>query len=108
MKTVPTRRGVTQPFFLVRLAGPPVASVILFIGGEGQLALSPPATIGQSRGNFLARTRSRFARDGFLVALPDLPSDRPADLWNFRTSAAHGEDIKGVIAALKEIAPVPV
>lgn len=108
VRTIPTRPGVTQPFLLVHPAGTPTASVILFVGGEGRLALAPPATIGRSRGNFLARTRQRFAREGFLVALPDLPSDRSADLWNFRTGPAHAEDIKAVIAALKAIASVPV
>jgi len=108
IRTIPTPRGVTLPVLLVHPAGPPVASVILFIGGEGRLALQPPATIGHARGNFLARTRQRFARDGFLVALPDLPSDRGADLWNFRTSGAHAEDVGALIAALRATAPGPV
>jgi predicted alpha/beta-hydrolase family hydrolase len=106
VRSVPTRRGVTQGFLLVRPSGSPVASVILFAGGEGRLALSSSG-IGQLRGNFLVRTRERFARAGFLVALVDTPSDR-ADYWNFRTSGAHAEDVKQVIAALRAIAPVPV
>jgi len=45
----------------------PVASVILFTGGQGVLQLT--------RGNFLVRNRRRFAEHGFLVAVVDVPSD---------------------------------
>jgi pimeloyl-ACP methyl ester carboxylesterase len=106
VRSVATRRGVTQGFLLVRPPGSPAAGVILFAGGDGRLGLSPNG-IGQLRGNFLVRTRDRFARAGFLVALVDTPSDR-ADYWNFRTSSAHVEDVKQVIAALRAMAPVPV
>jgi hypothetical protein len=35
VRTIPTRPGVTQSFLLVRPAGRPVASVVLFAGGNG-------------------------------------------------------------------------
>ncbi len=106
VRSVPTRKGVTQGFLLVRPPGAPVASAILFAGGDGHLALSPSG-IGQLRFNFLVKMRERFARHGLLVAVVDTPSDR-VDYWNFRTSKEHAEDMKQVIAALREIAPVPV
>ena len=37
----------------------------------------------------------------------DAPSDRTS-LWNFRTTADHATDLRAAIAALREIAPVPV
>jgi len=88
-------------------ADKPIASVILFVGAHGRLALSPRG-IGWGEGNFLVRNRERFCREGFLVAVMDAPSDRPQGLWNFRTSVAHAEDIKYVIAELRKMFDIPV
>lgn len=107
VRTVPARPGVTESFLLLRPAGAPVASVIIFAGGDGNLALTP-AGPGQLQGNFLVRTRMRWAREGFLVAVLDTPSDRNRGLWNFRTTSEHAADVKQAIAALREIAKVPV
>jgi predicted alpha/beta-hydrolase family hydrolase len=107
LRTIPTRPGVTQSFLLILPADKPIASVILFAGAHGRLALSPQG-IGWGSGNFLVRNRERFTHEGFLVAVVDAPSDRTQGLWNFRTSIAHAEDIKHVIAELKKIADVPV
>ena len=107
VRTIPTRKGVTQSFLLVPSAGTPTASVILMPGGDGRLALSPPSTINQMRNNFVVRMRGRFAHAGFLVAVVDTPSDR-VDEYNWRTSKEHAEDMRLVIAALREMAPVPV
>ena len=107
VRSIPTRRGVTQSFLLVRPPGAPTANLILFPGGDGRLALSPPNSIGQMRNNFLVRMRGRFAHAGFLVAVMDTPSDR-VDEYNWRTSKEHAEDIKQVIAALREMASAPV
>lgn len=107
LRTIPTRPGVTQPFLLIRPADKPIASVILFAGAHGRLALSPQG-IGWGEGNFLVRNRERFAQSGFIVAVIDAPSDRPQGLWDFRTSAAHAEDIKHVIAELRKMFDIPV
>jgi pimeloyl-ACP methyl ester carboxylesterase len=107
VRTIPTRRGVTVSFLLLRPPGPPVASVVLFAGGDGDLALTAEG-IHQLQGNFLVRTRARWMREGFLVAILDQPSDRKTGLWNFRTTAEHAADIRAVIAALREIAGAPV
>jgi len=107
LKIIPTRPKVTQPFLFIRPPDKPVASVILFAGGHGRLALSPQE-IGWGSSNFLVRNRHRFAHEGFWVALVDAPSDRPQGLWNFRTTVAHAEDIKHVIAELRKIGGVPV
>ena len=53
------------------------------------------------------RTRQRFADEDLLVAVLDSPSDRTS-LWNFRTTADHAADLRTVIAALREVAGVPV
>jgi pimeloyl-ACP methyl ester carboxylesterase len=102
--TTTNRAGARQPFLLLR-SPYPVASVVLFTGGQGVVGISPAGV--KHPGNFLVRTRHLFAQQGFLVAVVDPPSDR-ATLEGFRTSLAHALDIKGVIAHLRQQAPVPV
>jgi len=107
IRTIPARPGVTESLLLLRPSGAPAPSVIMFAGGDGDLALTS-AGIGQLRGNFLVRTRQAWAREGFLVAILDRPSDRKGGLWNFRTTPEHAVDVEHAIAALREIAPGPV
>jgi pimeloyl-ACP methyl ester carboxylesterase len=106
VRTIPSRRGVTESFVLLRPEGAPTASVILLTGGDGVLALTPQG-LGRMQGNFLVRSRQRFVQEGFLVAVLDRPSDRTS-LWNFRTTSDHAQDLKAAIAAVREIANVPV
>jgi pimeloyl-ACP methyl ester carboxylesterase len=106
VKTIPTRPDVTTSFLLLRRVEVPAATVVLFAGGNGALGLgSRRPGLG---GNFLVRNRGRFAAEGFLVAVIDTPSDRPAGLDGFRATRAHAEDVAKVIAALREMAPAPV
>jgi len=103
---LPTRPGVTQPYWLVAPAGAPVASVILFTGGNGLLgSQNRPILKGM---NFLVRSRDRFAAQGFLVAVVDAPSDHLSGLDDFRASEDHARDIAAVIADLRRRAAVPV
>ena len=96
-----TRAGVTQGFLVTPPPGAPVASVILFTGGTGQL--------DRTMQNFLIRSRAKFAAAGFLVASVDVPSDRATGFNAMsRSSAAHAQDIAAVIAWLRKQAPVPV
>jgi hypothetical protein len=106
--SIPTRPGVTQAFLLLEPASlPPTASLILFTGGEGDLELAerPADWIGE---NFLLRSRSRFAAEGFTVAVVDTPSDHADGYGAFRTSPAHAADIAGVIAFLRSKYRAPV
>jgi len=109
VQTIPTRPGVTQSFLLLRRAGTPAASVILLAGGNGALALGPDGRPGALGGNFLVRNRGRFAEaHGFLVAVPDAPSDHASGLSRFRASREHAADVGALIAALRAMAPAPV
>lgn len=103
---LPTRPGVTQPFWLLTPPGPPVASVILFTGGNGELGSARRPVLNSI--NFLIRTRGAYAAAGFLVASVDAPSDHQEGLDSFRASAEHAQDIAAVIAYLRQKAPVPV
>jgi hypothetical protein len=106
IRTIPTRPGVTQSFIVVRPAARPVASVVLFAGGNGALHLGGDH-LGLA-GNFLVRNRARFAGHRLLVAVVDSPSDQPDGLDGFRTTAVHAADVRAVIEALRAEASVPV
>jgi dienelactone hydrolase len=106
---IPTRSGVSQRM-LVLSPPEPKAAVILIPGGHGGLQILSNGSFKWGEGNFLVRTRQLFAEQGLIVAILDAPSDRqsPPFLSGFRQTPEHAEDIKAVIAWLREQAKVPV
>jgi pimeloyl-ACP methyl ester carboxylesterase len=105
--SIETRRG-RQTFILIK-PGAPVASVILFAGGNGALGLSSASTMRWGASNFLVRTRSKFAAHDLMVAVMDAPSDHHDGMNpNFRMSREHAEDINAVVKYLRGRANVPV
>jgi pimeloyl-ACP methyl ester carboxylesterase len=85
-----------------------VASVILFAGGHGGLGLKSATAMQWGAGNFLVRSRDKFAAQNFMVAVLDAPSDQDRMNAVFRMSGGHAADIGAVAAYLKTQAPVPV
>ena len=106
--SIKTPRGVTQKFILIKPENP-VAAVILFAGGKGALGLKSASAMGWGSGNFLVRSRDKFAGHELMVAVIDAPSDQ-GDKMNaiFRMSKAHADDIAAVAAYLKKEKDVPV
>ena len=106
---LPTRPGVTQRLLYLSPASPQAAA-ILFAGGHGGLQLALDGSMRWGRGNFLVRTREKFAEHGLAVAVVDAPSDRQREpyLAGFRQRPEHVADIQAVIAWLKQQAAVPV
>ena len=95
-----TRDRVVQPFNFLP-AAMPVASVILFPGGNGVLA--------EIQKNFLLRVRGRFVEQELSVAVIDAPSDhREGMAPQFRASLFHAQDVAAIVAFLRQKAPVPV
>lgn len=111
--SIPTPRGVQQSFILIK-PDHAIASVILFAGGNGVLALNrvPPPAVGPYAfvaGNFLVRSREKFAGHGFMVAVIDVPSDQKGGMSPaFRVSKEHAIDIGAVADYLKGESNVPV
>jgi pimeloyl-ACP methyl ester carboxylesterase len=107
--SISTRPGITQEFILVQPnIEPPAAAVILFTGSGGALNLDSQGAGTRNR-NFLVRNRDRFADAGFLVAVPDTPSDYHSGYGKiFRGSDEHGTDIADVIAYLRAHTKAPV
>jgi hypothetical protein len=107
--TLKTREGVTQSFALL-VPDKPIASVILFPGGNGKtpLHILKPGQMVR-KGNFLVRIRYELQRHGLTVAIVDVPSDQQTGgMITFRHSDEHARDIGVVVDYLKAKAPVPV
>ncbi|MFB3061718.1 MAG: alpha/beta hydrolase [Candidatus Binatia bacterium] len=102
---VSKREGAEQVFLFMKVKRP-VASVILFVGGGGKLNIEN-GVLGRGNSNFVVRSRFRFAREGFNVAVVDAPSDQ-RNLRGYRDTLFHALDIKGVIAYLRKASNVPV
>jgi pimeloyl-ACP methyl ester carboxylesterase len=106
--SIPTPRGATQAFILIK-PDHPVASVVLFAGGPGALGLKSASSMKWGAENFLVRTRDKFAGHNFMVAVVDAPSDQQQGMNAiFRMGNAHAGDIGAVAGYLKNQAGVPV
>jgi pimeloyl-ACP methyl ester carboxylesterase len=106
--TLNTPRGASLSFILVKPENP-VATVILFAGGHGALGLKDAETMQWGAGNFLVRTRDRYAADGIAVAVVDAPSDKQQGMNAlFRMSKDNVEDVHSLVAHLKSGFGVPV
>lgn len=90
----------------------PVASVILLVGGHGQMDIAPNGAIKWGRGNQLVRTRSEYVKQGFAVLVPDIAPDWKGEknpVWGYRWNPKHGADIGALVAYMRTIAePVVV
>jgi hypothetical protein len=103
-----TRPGVTVPALIVAPDNPR-AVAILFTGGKGVIGAQPDGSL-KSGANFLVESRYRFADNGLIAVVLDAPSDH-ADGGldsDFRESAAHAEDIRRVMAAVRKAYDLPV
>jgi hypothetical protein len=112
--SISTARGVHQAFILIK-PDHPVASVILFAGSDGALGLTSASSLELGAedfgmaGNFLVRSREKFAGYNFMVAVVDAPSDHQDGMPAlFRISKNHAIDIGAVAEYLKSQANVPV
>ena len=109
VRDLPSRPGVTQRY-LWQEPERFDSTVVLLIGGAGNLNLSPEGSLGAGAGNFLARSRDKFLAQGLAVALVDAPSDRqnPPYLGGFRQSPEHATDLRAVIADIRQRTARPV
>jgi len=106
VETLQLRDGVTQNILILKPAGPPKASVVLFAGGDGEIGISKDGSI-ENDGNFLVHNRNLFVKHGFLVAVFDMPNEnRVRD--RYRISNDQATDGAKLIARLRTMASVPV
>lgn len=107
---IPVRDGVTIKTIVNADAGPQAPIVVLMMGGNGVARLDGWDGSADPNGNFLTRVRNDLARAGFIIGLPDAPSDRqnPVGLGNSRFTAGHARDIAAVIGYLRKLSKGPV
>lgn len=108
--TVDVRPGVTMRYLAITGAEPPVATAVLFSGGNGALKLSPKGEFGGTlSANFLIRTREDFARQRLFVAAVDAASDHAAGMdGNVRNSPTHAQDIGKVLSNIMTRTSAPL
>lgn len=86
----------------------PVASVILLVGGHGQMDIARNGAIKWGAGNQLVRTRVNYLKEGFAVLVPDIapdwkgPESKPVS--GYRWHARQGADIGALVAYMRTIA----
>lgn len=107
--TIPTRPGVGEKI-LYRTVPGAKATLVLLAGGHGGLQLADDGAMKWGSGNFLVRSRERFAARGFNVAVLDAPSDRQSwpFLEGFRQTPEHAADVAALIAWLRRDNGLPV
>jgi hypothetical protein len=101
---IEVRPGVTVKYLALSPQNPkfgPRDAVVLFAGGNGLLDLQPNGSIGNLSGNFLVRSRDRFAQRNLFVAVVDTPNQVAID-GNVRLSAQYAEDMSRVIADVRK------
>jgi alpha-beta hydrolase superfamily lysophospholipase len=95
-----SRPGVSESVEFIAAAAP-VATVVLFPGGNG--------SVGAVKANFLLRVRRDIAAAGLNVVVVDVPSDHSSGVDpSFRAGAESGQDIAAVVAFAKGKADLPV
>ena len=107
-----TRPGIEQRFLYIP-SPKAVANVILFAGSHGRLQLPRSGRnpyIPWGKNNFLVRTKDKFRKHGFSVAVVDAPFDIEDNVHVYfsRTSKHHVTDIRAIIAFMKKENGLPV
>lgn len=85
----------------------PVASVILLVGGHGQMDISANGDIKWGRSNQLVRTRGQYLKQGFAVLVPDIARDWKGEknpVNGYRWHPRYGADLGALVAYLRTIA----
>lgn len=105
---LPSRPGVTQGIFVIKPERA-LATVILLPGGKGKIKLTEDGP--KKQGNFLVRSRERFADSGLMTIVMDAPSDlqdRGKGLKGKRLTDENLADIKAIVDYARKQADVPV
>lgn len=103
---IPSRGSVVRALEL--LPEKPVASVILFAGGNGDLGLTADGLGTSLSFNQLVRSRFGYRDESLATLVPDLASDLKGS-GSARESAKHAQDIGALVKHMRAIAtPVVV
>jgi pimeloyl-ACP methyl ester carboxylesterase len=105
--TVPSRPGATQSFILMEPNDAARAVVIAWPSGDGVIGLTSSGMTETIA--FFPRASARFVAAGLVLALADVPSDKPSGLdYDFRARPEHVKDVAAVIAAVRARTDLPI
>ena len=94
---------------LVDVPARPRAAVILFAGDNGCLGLTENGEQASLQGNFLARSRDLFVKEGLIAVLVDVPSSVSGQSASgYRTSADQAQDAAMIMDFVRKQWHVPV
>lgn len=108
---IEVRPDVPMKAMIVESSAEAKAVLVLYPGGVGTLSLGSifgKPTIGNYANNFLVRVRDEFVDKGYVVVLPDVPSDRPKADYKYRLSDEQIADAKSTVSYLKGRYNLPV
>lgn len=98
--------GKPQNVLLVAPVVKPVAAVVMFPGGDGQIGISSSGSIARS-GNFLIRTRDKWLARGFLFVAVDAAAGRAGTIGD-RVGPANLRAIAEIVRAVHQRTPAPI
>lgn len=98
--------GKPQNLLLLYPATKPVAAVVMFPGGDGQIGISPNGSIARD-GNFLIRTRDQWLARGFLFVAVDAAVGRSGTIGD-RVGPANLRAIAEIVRAVRQRTPAPI
>jgi len=90
---------------IVTPAAKPLAAVVMFPGGDGQISISAGGTIAKE-GNFLLRTRVAWLTRGFIFAAVDAGDGGPGR--GDRTGPGARQAIADIVRAIRARTPAPI
>jgi pimeloyl-ACP methyl ester carboxylesterase len=98
--------GAPQNVLFLAPATQPIAAVVMFPGGDGQIGIGASGSIDR-KGNFLIRTRERWLNRGFLFVAVDAAAAR-AHSRGDRVGPANQRAIAAIVQAVRQRTPVPI
>jgi pimeloyl-ACP methyl ester carboxylesterase len=108
--SINSRKNIQQPFLLYPVDAP-IATVILFAGGDGYLNMGEDGSINRLRNNFLLRSVPLFLESNLRVVVFEVPShkaNKDGLLYGYRGSKKHAKDVGVIIEHLKEKYDEPI
>lgn len=105
------RPNVTMKMMVIEPEEPAMGVLVLYAGGVGTIGLSSffgKPNITKYKANFLVRTRDKFAERGYVVVLPDIPSDQDRLLLTYRLSDEQIADATAIVSHFTSEYQVPI
>jgi hypothetical protein len=111
LASIEVRPGVSMKMMIMEPDSKPKGILLLYAGGVGTLELGSffgKPTIGNYATNFLVRVRDKFVDNGYVTALPDVPSDRKKLDYKYRLGDEQVIDVKSTVAYLMNRYGLPI